>query len=341
MLQPQQRLRSTGTHTVWWMNDHAAVPALGAALAAWRDTLATITTRDLSLASPNPGWDVAHVINHTIATTRKFTAFASGATDRPRTPTRDFLGADHRAAFNDTADQALAAWRDADLERMCHLPFGTFTAEVAAGINLFDLLAHGWDIHQATGATFTCPPSAWAAGLNAAQRVLGEQRDPHHYAPELTTPARAPAQLRLLRYLGRAANRPALGPEVVDQCSPLSPPKTQHRPTRISRVPHSDAPIDGRHLDARTTLVSAAAALPPGRRHLDACAALSPAVTALAPDSRHFDALAALVCAVATSSPPRLGEIPFGHISDTSCSISVRESAGERAASRMRSKAVE
>jgi uncharacterized protein (TIGR03086 family) len=108
-------------------------------------------------------------------------------------------------AFNDTADHALAAWRDADLDRMCHLPFGTFTAELAAGINLFDLLAHGWDIHQATGATFSCPRTTWIAGLDAAQRVIGEQRDPNHYAPELPTPPGAPAQLRLLRYLGRAA----------------------------------------------------------------------------------------------------------------------------------------
>lgn len=41
-------------------------------LAAWRDMLAQITARDLELASPNPGWDVAHVINHSIAVTRKF-----------------------------------------------------------------------------------------------------------------------------------------------------------------------------------------------------------------------------------------------------------------------------
>lgn len=192
------------TRTVPEMNRHAAVPALGAALAAWRDMLAQITTQDLPLATPNPGWDVAHVINHSIAVTSKFTSFAVGATDRPHTPTQHFLGADHRVAFNDTADQAIAAWRDADLDRMCHLRFGTFPAELAAGINLFDLLAHSWDIQQATGAPFTCPPTAWAAGLDAAQRVIGEQRDPRHYAPELPPVPGAPAQLRLLRYLGRA-----------------------------------------------------------------------------------------------------------------------------------------
>jgi hypothetical protein len=72
------------------MNDHVAPHTLGAALAAWRDMLAQTTTQDLKLASPNPGWDVAQVINHSIAVTRKFTAFAIGATDRPRTPAQDF-----------------------------------------------------------------------------------------------------------------------------------------------------------------------------------------------------------------------------------------------------------
>src|ERR1700733_2199269 len=73
-------------------------------------------------------------------------------------------------------DKGLAAWvrpgcwqdRGADLRRSCHLPFGTFTAEQAAGINLFDLLAHGWDISQATGASLVCPDTAWETGLKGS-----------------------------------------------------------------------------------------------------------------------------------------------------------------------------
>ena len=113
--------------------------------------------------------------------------------------------------------QGLAAWvrpgcwqdRGADLRRSCHLPFGTFTAEQAAGINLFDLLAHGWDISQATGASLVCPDIAWETGLRVARRVIGDQRDLRHYAPELPAPPGAPAQIRFLRYLGRAAGTDA------------------------------------------------------------------------------------------------------------------------------------
>jgi uncharacterized protein (TIGR03086 family) len=187
------------------MNDHPTLQALGAAVEAWRGLLDQITMAELTLPTPDPGWDVAQVINHSIAVTCKFAAFASGTTDRPRTPVHDLIGTDHRVAFNNAADRALAAWHRADLRRNCHLPFGTFTAGLAAGINLFDLLAHGWDIHQATGATFTCPHTAWQAGLNVARRVIGEQRDPRHYAPQVPAPPDASAQIQLLRYLGRAA----------------------------------------------------------------------------------------------------------------------------------------
>lgn len=187
------------------MNDYPTVRALGVAVEAWRGLLDQITTADLGRATANPGWDVAQVINHSIAVTCKFAMFADGTTDRPRTPDGDFIGADHHMAFNNAAHRALAAWRHADLRRSCHLPFGTFTAEQAAGINLFDLLAHGWDIDQAVGVIFVCPDTAWEVGLSAARRVIGEQRDPRHYAPGLPSPPDASAQIRFLRYLGRAA----------------------------------------------------------------------------------------------------------------------------------------
>jgi uncharacterized protein (TIGR03086 family) len=185
------------------VDDHPMVGSLGAAVQAWRVLLDRLTAAELALATANPGWNVAQVINHSIAVTCKFTAFAAGETDRPHTPDQDFLGADHRLAFDNAADQALEAWRQADVRRSCHLPFGTFPAILAAGINLFDLLAHGWDIRQTTGAPFNCPDAAWHAGLEAAEKVIGEQRDPRHYAPELPAPPGASAQIRLLSYLGR------------------------------------------------------------------------------------------------------------------------------------------
>jgi len=187
------------------MSAPGSVIALDAALMAWIEFLEPSTPSVLALATPNPGWSVADVVNHVVAVTRKFTAFADGTTDRPRTPPGDLLGTDHLAALRDAADRARTAWHDADPDRICHLPFGSFPAAIAAGINLFDLLGHGWDVEMATGTAFRCPDAVWAAGLAAARQVIGPERDARHYAPELPAPPGASARIRLLRYLGRPA----------------------------------------------------------------------------------------------------------------------------------------
>ena len=108
-------------------------------------------------------------MNHSIGVTLKFADFAAGGTDHPRTPPGDLVGRDHRLALRSAAGAARAAWASADMERPCHLPFGTFPASLAAGINLFDVLAHTWDIAAATGVTLECPDDLWQAGLEAAR----------------------------------------------------------------------------------------------------------------------------------------------------------------------------
>ena len=80
------------------------------------------------------------------------------------------------------------------MTRQCHLPFGTFPASLAAGNNLFDVLAHTWDIAAAAGVTPRCPDDLWSAGLQAARAVVGPDRDPHHYAAEIPVDAAGFAQ---------------------------------------------------------------------------------------------------------------------------------------------------
>lgn len=159
----------------------------------------------LGLGTPDPGWSVRDVLAHVLGVTVKFAEFAEGMTDRPRTPRGDLLGDDHTAAVRQAAERACGAWAGADPGRTCRLPFGTFPADVAAGINLFDLLGHGWDLEVATRIPFRCPDPLWATGLEAARTVIGSRRDPRHYAPELPVPPGASPRMRLLAYLGRDA----------------------------------------------------------------------------------------------------------------------------------------
>jgi uncharacterized protein (TIGR03086 family) len=184
---------------------HPAAEALVAALDTQVRTGRQVRIAQLGLESACPGWSVHDVINHSLGVTLKFAGFAAGRTDHPRAPAGDLVGPDHALALTRAAEAALVAWASADLTRPCHLPFGTFPADLAAGINLFDVLAHTWDIAAATGADLRCGDDLWIAGLDAARAVIGPARDPRHYAAEITVGQGASPRQRFLGFLGRAA----------------------------------------------------------------------------------------------------------------------------------------
>lgn len=179
------------------------IEALLVALDTQAAAAQAIAADALLLPSPCDGWSVADVMRHSLGVTMKFSAFAAAETDAPSAPVGDLLGADHGAAFGAAAAFARRAWSGVDLTRTCRLPFGTFSAEGAASINLFDVLAHSWDVAAATGATLECDDELWLAGLAAAREVVGPARDERHYGAELSATAGASPRALLLAYLGR------------------------------------------------------------------------------------------------------------------------------------------
>ena len=172
--------------------------ALIDALVATETAFDRLEPGDLERPTCCAGWSVRDVLDHAIAVTAKFAAFAAGETDAPRTPTSP------PGSFAATAQAARRAWAGVDVTRTCRLPFGTFTAEQAAGINLFDLLAHHGDIADAVGRPVTGTAAMWEAALAAAREVVGdEDRDPAQYAPPRRVPASAPPSEKLRAHLGR------------------------------------------------------------------------------------------------------------------------------------------
>ena len=158
---------------------------------------------DLAVESACPGWNVGDVLRHSMGVTQKFTDFASGKTNSPESPRGDLLGTGYRALFERVASDAERAWSQIDSGRACHLPFGVFSAEEAAGINLFDVLAHTWDVADVVEVELSCSDAMWEAGLDAAIVVLGRGRDSRHYQPEVSVGAGASPRQRFLGYLGR------------------------------------------------------------------------------------------------------------------------------------------
>jgi uncharacterized protein (TIGR03086 family) len=183
-----------------------------------------VQSSQLSLASPCPGWTVRDVMGHSIGVTLTFTEFAAGTTDAPHAPTGDLVGRDHRQALRTAARAAQRAWTGADMGRTCRLSFGTFSADSVLAINLVDVLAHSWDIAVATGVSLDCDESLWTAGLDAADVVIGHDRDTRQYGPQIPVGASATARQRFLGFVGR------LDPHVSRQHVPSPWPIKADRP---------------------------------------------------------------------------------------------------------------
>jgi uncharacterized protein (TIGR03086 family) len=185
------------------------VEALSAALDTHWAVGRTVSVADLGRPTPCPGWSVSDVLNHSVGVIVKFTRFASGTTDHPRTPGGELLGDDHVGALRSATESARSAWKSVDRSRRCTLPFGTFPADLAAGVNLVDTLAHSWDLSVASGLPLECDDQLWLAGLEAAAGFIGPRRDPAQYAPEVAVSLSASPKARFLGYLGRRAPWPS------------------------------------------------------------------------------------------------------------------------------------
>jgi uncharacterized protein (TIGR03086 family) len=179
------------------------VTTLVGALELQLDVVQLVPADGLDLMSRCDGWTIREVLNHSLGVTRKFADFASGVTDEPHSPPGDLLGQDHRAAMRSTVNQAGAAWRTADMSRTCRLTFGAFPAEAVVGINLFDALAHTWDIAATIRVDLDVHADLWTSALDAARAIVGASRDPEHYAPEIQIRPTAPPMHRFLAFLGR------------------------------------------------------------------------------------------------------------------------------------------
>ena len=179
------------------------IEELRAALAAQLATLGALTPDQLAVASACPDWSVGQVTDHSLGVTNKFTAFADGATDAPRTPAGPQFVGSPGPALRAAGRASDLAWASCDPARRCELPFGTFPAELAAGINLFDVLAHTWDAASPLGLQIRCADSIWEAGLAAARAVIDGGRDLAHYGSAHAVDPAAPAATHFLAYLGR------------------------------------------------------------------------------------------------------------------------------------------
>jgi Mycothiol maleylpyruvate isomerase N-terminal domain len=167
-----------------WDPDHAPrADDLARACAAVRDLIINIRPEQWAAPTPCSEWDVRQLVAHLTGMNRVFVALLNDEPiPRPQ------------AAFD----------RPGALERAYVGPLGTATGAERLQIRLYDLLAHGWDLAQATGQPAALPEDLAEQALVFARTHLADQGRPGRFAPAQLAADHAPAIERLATFLGRA-----------------------------------------------------------------------------------------------------------------------------------------
>jgi len=176
--------------------------------------LAAVAADQWDAPSACAEWTVRDVAGHVIWGQHQIRAWATGEeyaerAGAPGAPHPAVLaGEDPVATWRAAREASLAALTPQALARMTSIP-GIGEVPVAAVVPLLitDHVVHAWDIGHAFGMDVRLDPALVAVAFEWARAHAA--RGPGFFGPELTPPADADEQSRMLAYTGRATWQPA------------------------------------------------------------------------------------------------------------------------------------
>jgi uncharacterized protein (TIGR03086 family) len=190
--------RSDVERTAW-------VEQLGRAFAAVGDLITKVRPEQWSAPTPCTDWTVRQLVDHLIGMNRVFAALLSD--EPPPRRAADHIEDDPVGAYRDSAARLQAVFDQSGvLERTYRGPLGEATGAERLQIRLYDLLAHGWDLAQATGQPAALPDDVAEQALAFVRIQLTEQARPGRFGPAQRVADHAPAIERLAAFLGRPVN---------------------------------------------------------------------------------------------------------------------------------------
>jgi uncharacterized protein (TIGR03086 family) len=186
--------------------------------------VAAVTPDQLTLPTPCTEYDVRALLSHITggltraalvgegdpsALARPAVALLPpGETTPPSPPAADGPPDDGWPdAYRAAADRDIAAWADdAKLDALVEVPWGKVPGRFAIAGYILEILAHGWDLAQATGQETERDPELALWALATAQRILppdirGNEGVP--FGPVVDVPADAAPYTQLAAWLGR------------------------------------------------------------------------------------------------------------------------------------------
>jgi uncharacterized protein (TIGR03086 family) len=179
-----------------------SVEDLARACEAVGDLIAEIRPEQWTAPTPCTEWNVRELVEHLVGMDLVFAALIEGEPMPERGADR--LGDDPAGAYRSSSASLQGAFsRPGVLERSYRGPLGSATGAERLQIRLYDLLAHGWDLAQATGVPARLPEELAEQALAFVQVQLSTQSRTGRFAEPQPIKETAPAIDRLAAFLGR------------------------------------------------------------------------------------------------------------------------------------------
>jgi uncharacterized protein (TIGR03086 family) len=160
--------------------------------------------RDDQWSAPTPctEWTVRDLVNHLVGMNLVFTALLTD--QAPPERGSDRLGDDPVGAYRTSGDALVAACSAPGvLDRTIAGPLGTASGADRLNIRIADLLAHGWDLAQATGQSADLPEELSEQSLAFLRVQLDTMPRTSRFDPAQPVADDAPALDRLAAFVGR------------------------------------------------------------------------------------------------------------------------------------------
>jgi len=152
--------------------------------------------------TPCSAWKVRDLFGHVRGGATTFAAAVRGE-DAPEP--HDVADADLPGATNQAVANVQAAFQaPGAMEKTLVTPFGEMPGDAFARLLAVDLLAHSWDLAQATGQALSIPDEVVAAADGFARAAISpEIRGPQTFGPEVEPAEGASPIERLVAFTGR------------------------------------------------------------------------------------------------------------------------------------------
>jgi uncharacterized protein (TIGR03086 family) len=161
----------------------------------WTTAKVAGAASDLDAPTTCDGWDMRALLNHMLQTQKFFEGSARGEDVAPPTGAPPALiGDDPVADFeNARADVLRTFGGDGVIEK----------TGPSLGVAFSDMLVHGWDVARSTRQDATMPAGLPEAAYDIVHGRFTDEQRKGLFKPEIPVPADAPAQDKLLAYMGR------------------------------------------------------------------------------------------------------------------------------------------